>query len=257
MKPCPKCGFHNPDDAVCCINCGYGNLNEDDPLDILDPSDHDGVQHGRSKGRSIFWTVVGLLVLLILFFRITSDYRISRLEQNITLLRTEIAEQSDVTANPGGAAPTAVPSVTPTFLSGMQSPDFCKLEMALVHDYAEKVGAAGLLTPERYEQSRRTCVFLIRDVGSVNDAGHIYVIHEDDAGYGITLEYLSGDPRISAWGKTLLMSLDKDMAESDAEAVIAEAMESGKSAVGGYALSFTDPALSGMAELKISNRTQN
>ncbi len=258
MKPCPKCGFHNPDDAVCCINCGYGKLDTDSP-DIEDTKNGIGYTGAQNEKNNKFLSLAAIILLFLAV--VLSIVLLTRQGGAAPALQTrqelQPADNIAVTANPGGTAPTDVPEPTATFLAGMASPDFCKLEMALLRQYAEKAGAEGLMSPERYEQSTMTCVFKIHDTKSVQDAGHIYVVHKENDGYGIRLEYRPGDERINAWGNAVLLSLDKNFTEEEAGTAVSTALGEGKSSLGVYDLAFSKGSLSGMAELRITDRTKN
>lgn len=260
MKPCPKCGFHNPDDAVCCISCGYGKLDEDRSV-IEDAKTENGYSGPlkQNDNKKIFPVAVIILLLVMAVVITIAILTRGGSAEPAAQTRSELqpGEQTAVTANPGGAIPTDVPVPTATFLAGMASPDFCKLEMALLRQYAEKAGAEGLMSPERYEQSTMTCVFKIHDTKSVQDAGHIYVVHKENDGYGIRLEYRPGDERINAWGNAVLLSLDKNFTEEEAGTAVSTALGEGKSSLGVYDLAFSKASLSGMAELRITDRTKN
>ena len=72
MNPCPKCGYHNAEDAVQCINCGYDLLQEGGPQTAADPLtkvNTEEIRTERKHGKDI---VIGVIVLIIFTFLILS-----------------------------------------------------------------------------------------------------------------------------------------------------------------------------------------
>lgn len=258
MKICSKCGWDNSDESDRCARCGSVLPDERDPEVKTVPASAEpaGGSKAKSGKRFIAAFVIAMLAAGLIIL-ITANSRKGTDPDKLTRPDPGSAPQTEVTANPGGSLPTAVPSLTPTFLTGMDSPAFCKIEMAKLSDSAHKSGAEGMLTPERYEQSSMTCVFLLRSMTAMKELGHIYVIHKENEGYGLRLEITSGDEGLNIWGKTLLLSLDNSLTPEDAETAVSSAISGGSASLGVYDLSFRNMPLTGTAELSITDRTKN
>ena len=168
----------------------------------------------------------------------------------------------DITANPGGKIPTAVPTITPTSLDGMDSPAFCKLEMLLLHNKAEEAGGGGMLIPDRYEQADQACVFAVRDKNTLQEIGHLRVVHKENNGYGIHVEISdnAGRPRTGAllfWGTAALSSFDNKFTQAEARRTVQEAIDQGTASLSVYELSCKQNVLDRTTVISIIDSTKN
>ncbi len=201
-------------------------------------------------------------LLIIILLRITRTDRDRYQDTEFSRYRPAARFRPTITANPGGSIPTAVPTITPTPLQGMDSPVFCKLEMTLLHNKAEALGDGGMLIPDSYEQPDQTCVFAVRERDMLREIGHIRVTHKENAGYGIRVEISDnmGEPRTEQllfWGTAALWSLDKQFTRTGSGNAIAETLDKGSASLSIYDIFREQNVLNGTTVISIIDRTRN
>ena len=172
------------------------------------------------------------------------------------------AFQIGITANPGGAIPTLKPTITPTALLGMESPAFCKIELSMLHNKAEALGGGGMLIPARYEQGHKTCVFTVRDRGTMAEIGNLYVDHDEGKRYGLRVEMsddaggMRTDPLI-LWGTAALCALDGKITADQAREAVQTALSGEPASAGVYDLSLKKDPIWKKTVIEILDRTKN
>ena len=261
MNPCPKCGYHNSEDASRCINCGYDFFSEDDSRDKEDNpiSQNTGTEAEKRKNNKVKISGLVLLILIILLILFWGNRRAGK-QVNIPQTETNPLSVTQVAAMPGGKIPTLIPTITPTFLSGMESPVFCKLEMAMLHNKAEELGISGMLIPDGYEQPSHTCIYAIRN--GITEIGHIRTVNTDDENFGVSVEITSVPKdsyreRMETWGTVVLLALDKEFTMDDVKSAMESVMETGTAALHSYELEIREQALNRVCVLSVTKRSDN
>lgn len=237
MVPCPRCGYHNAEDAVKCINCGYELCNHETQPEKLAVQYDDTSKKPRERSyRNLKILFLLLFTILIIYFLTTlrnnSGKDMNTVKNDIFGIRTEKADTEKIIPNAGGIIPTEIPSNTPTPLVGMESPLFCKLEMVLLRNKAEKFGSSGMLLLDRYSQPEKTCYFTIRDKRMITEIGYINTIHNSENDFGIQagISNKTGNEQseyLLFWGTVSLAALDKNLSYDQAEFVIKQALANG------------------------------
>ena len=76
MVPCPRCGYHNAEDAVKCINCGYELCNHETQPEKL------AVQYDDTSKKPRERSYRNLKILFLLLFTILIIYLLTTLRNN-------------------------------------------------------------------------------------------------------------------------------------------------------------------------------
>ncbi len=141
------------------------------------------------------------------------------------------AMQVPVSANPGGLLATKVPTSVPEPLKGMDSPMVCKMELAGLHDKAEKTGAGGMPILDSYDFGKNACIFDLKNMTAPGSLGKIEIFRNENTGEnGITLKINSGrEEDLLKWGETALLFFNSDITAEQAEASIRNAITEGTS----------------------------
>ena len=262
MIPCPKCGYHNADDAVRCINCGYDIL-DSNPMPTTDGAANLVPQEPKKRKNSIFFQLIVSGLIIIALIRLGAADNLNAY-QNKEYRGTQIENMvfAEITPNPGGEIPTQIPTTTPTALIGMESPVFCKLELALLHNKAEEMGGGGMLTPDRYSQPDKTCVFLLHDKTALAEIGYIRTIHAEGDSYGIQVEISSKtgilqNDRLLFWGTASLAAMDSKITKAEAEETIQNALETETAELGNYDISVREKIIDKSIVISITDRTKS
>lgn len=179
---------------------------------------------------------------------------VSRPDDVATVL-VEVAPKS------GGSIPTKIPTVTPTPLTGMESPLFCKMEMAMIHGKAEKLGDSGILIPDRYDQSSKTCSFIIRGGKVLTEIGTISTVHtsEDNFGVRVAISEKAGivkNEQMKFWGTACLLALENELSQPEAEQLMDTVMETGTAAWNVYDITLEENPLTKTGTLSIFARSE-
>ncbi len=262
MIPCPKCGYHNADDAVRCINCGYDIL-DSNPMPITNEAAFPVQKDPKKRKNSIFFQLIASGLIIIALIRLGAVDNITAYQNNEGPgHQIESTVSAMITPNPGGEIPTQVPTITPTALIGMDSPAFCKLELALLHNKAEEMGGGGMLTPDRYIQPDKTCVFLLHDKNTLAEIGYIRTIHAEGDNYGMQVEISSKagilqNDRLLFWGSASLASMDSEITQAEAEETIQNALEKGTADLGNYNISVKEKIIDKSIVISITDRTKS
>ncbi len=165
----------------------------------------------------------------------------------------------EVTAKAGGSIPTKVPTITPTPLEGMESPLFCKMEMAMIHEKAEKLGMPGILIPDRYDQSAKTCSFILRGGKFLAEIGTLSTVHSSEEDFGVRIEIadkagIVKNEEMKLWGTAALMALESGLSRSEAEGLMDTVTEAGTAAWDVYDLTLKEDPLTKTAVFSIFAR---
>lgn len=263
MNPCPKCGYHNAEDAIRCINCGYEILHEAVPQAVTGPENIGQIENTQTQKRNKdLYRFVLLIILILLCVMAAVGLKKNGARSDAVRPSSANTVQAETTARAGGAIPTKIPTVTPTALTGMESPLFCKLEMAMIHDKVEKLGGSGMLIPDSYEQSSRTCSFMIRGGRLLSEIGTIRTVHTEGDDFGVRVEIREStgiikNEQMALWGAAALMALDKELSQTDAEALMKTVTEDGTAAWNNYDLTLKENALTKTDTLSIIDRTKS
>ncbi len=259
MYPCPKCGYHNPEDAVRCVNCGYVFLHEEVLQAAAKPEKNGLSENSQAGKKNNIKIIYGPILITILI--LISVMTISRLEKEQVRSGTfsplaEGTAQVMVTPKSGGSIPTKNPTITPTALSGMESPLFCKMEMAMIYDKAEMLGGSGKLILDRYDQAAKTCTYIVRGGKFLTEIGSVSTVHtsEDKFGVQVRISESAGivkSEQMKFWGIASLLALENELSHPEAEKLLESVMEEGTAVWNVYSITLEENPLTKTSTLSI------
>ncbi|MBQ6508413.1 MAG: hypothetical protein IJI07_02970 [Flexilinea sp.] len=205
-------------------------------------------QTGKKNTRKIIYGAVLLLLILVICVLVLSGISKERARSEVTRPSAVNTASAEIAPRSGGSIPTKIPTVTPTPLTGMESPLFCMLEMSMIHGKAEKLGGSGMLIPDRYDQSSKTCSFIIRGGKLLSEIGKISTIHTSEEDYGVRIEIsesagLVKNEQMKLWGTAALLALENELSQEEAEKLMDAVIGTGTAAWGVYDLTLKENPL--------------
>ena len=147
-------------------------------------------------------------------------------------LRTPAADARpvEVTAKAGGSIPTKVPTI--------------------------KLGMPGILIPDRYDQSAKTCSFILRGGKFLAEIGTLSTVHTSEENFGVRIEIadkagIVKNEEMKLWGTAALMALESGLSRSEAEGLMDTVTEAGTAAWDVYDLTLKEDPLTKTAVFSI------
>ena len=212
------------------------------------------------KNKKIIYGAVLLIMALVTCILIASGINKERARSEVTRPSAVNTASVEIAPRSGGSIPTKIPAATPTPLTGVESPLFCMLEMAMIHGKAEKLGDSGMLIPDRYDQLSKTCTFIIRGGKILTEIGTISTVHtsEDDFGVRVAITEKIGidkNEQLKFWGTASLLALENELSQPDAEKLMETVMGSGTAEWDVYDITLAENPLTKTGTLSIFTRT--
>ena len=213
----------------------------------------------EKKKKKIIYISVLLIMLIVTCMLVVSGIDKERSRSEVTRPSAVNTASVEISPRSGGSIPTKIPTVTPTPLTGMESPLFCMLEMAMIRGKAEKLGDSGMLIPDRYDQSSKTCSFIIRGGKLLTEIGTLSTVHtsEDNFGVRVAISEKAGiirNEQMKFWGTASLLALEKELSQPDAEKLMDTVLETGIAAWDVYDIALEENPLTKTGTLSIFTR---